>query len=148
MNDQPIKPLPRMNMITLGVNSFQKSLSFYRDGLGWKPVVQDDIAFFPLNGIVFAIYPREKLAEDADILKKGSGFSGFTLAYNTNSPEEVDHFLMLAEKLGTKILKKGQKAFWGGYHGYFADLDGFIWEIAYNPFWNLDQQGNIILPTN
>ncbi|MBL8687314.1 MAG: VOC family protein, partial [Alphaproteobacteria bacterium] len=59
MNDQPIKPLPRINIITLGVNNFQKSLSFYRDGLGWKPVVQDDIAFFPLNGIVFAIYPHE-----------------------------------------------------------------------------------------
>ena len=144
--DSSYKFSPKINLITLGVKNFDKSLAFYRDGLGWKAQVQDDVAFFPLNGIILAIYPREKLAEDAHVPSTGSGFSGITLAYNTNSEKEVDELLQFVEKRGAKIVKKAQKVFWGGYSGYFADPDGHLWEVAYNPFWKIDQNGNVLLP--
>jgi catechol 2,3-dioxygenase-like lactoylglutathione lyase family enzyme len=136
---------PRINIITLGVSDLERSLLFYRDGLGWIPKVQGDIAFFPLNGIVLALYPKEKLAEDATVDPKGSGFAGVTVAYNTESENEVDAILQLVETLGAKILKPAQKVFWGGYSGYFSDPDGYLWEVAFNPFWKLDEKGNIIL---
>jgi uncharacterized protein len=136
---------PRINVITLGVRDFLKSLEFYRDGLGWKAEVQDDIAIFPLNGIVFALYPREKLAEDVTVSAKGSGFAGITIAYLGKDEREVDAVLAQAEKLGANIVKPAQKVFWGGYSGYFADPDGFLWEVAYNPIWALDEKGNVKL---
>jgi catechol 2,3-dioxygenase-like lactoylglutathione lyase family enzyme len=136
---------PKINLITLGVKDFAKSLAFYRDGLGWKAQVHDDVAFFPLNKIVFAIYPREKLAEDVTVPAEGSGFAGFTLAHNVSSEQEVDATLEAVEKLGARIVKPGQKVFWGGYSGYFADLDGHYWEVAYNPHWQLDADGNVVL---
>ncbi len=136
---------PRISVITLGVRDFQKSLAFYRDGLGWKAEVHDDIAIFPLSGIVFALYPRDKLAEDATVSAKGSGFSGITLAYLGRDETEVDNVLRHAEKIGATIVKPAQKVFWGGYSGYFTDLDGFLWEVAYNPMWTLDEKGNVTL---
>jgi len=136
---------PRINVITLGVRDFRKSLAFYRDGLGWKADVQDDIAIFLLSGIVFALYPRDKLAEDVTVSAKGSGFPGITLAYCGRSETEVDEVLTQVEKLGATIVKPAQKVFWGGYSGYFADPDGFLWEVAYNPMWTLDEKGNVKL---
>ena len=136
---------PRINVITLGVKDFAHSLAFYRDGLGWKAEVQDDIAFFNLTSIIFALYPRERLAEDASVPAEKTGFPGFTLAYLARSEPEVDIFLKQAEECGARILKTGEKKFWGGYGGYFADPDGFLWEVAFNPFWTLDQDGNVTL---
>jgi len=138
----------KMTLITLGVSNFEKALSFYKDGLGWNisKDSSDDVAFFPLGGIVLALYPKDLLAKDAQISPEGSGFSGITLAHNTKSEQEVDEVLETVERLGAKILKKGQKVFWGGYSGYFADLDGHIWEVAYNPFWKFDSNDNVILP--
>lgn len=136
---------PRITVITLGVTSFDRSLAFYRDGLGWPATVQDDVAFFPLNGIILALYPREKLAEDATVDAAGSGFSGITIAHNVASEPEVDEVLSTVERLGARVVKKGQKVFWGGYNGYFADPDGHLWEVAYNPFWKTDENGNVIL---
>lgn len=127
------------------MKDFARSLEFYRDGLGWTAQVHDDIAFFPLNGIILALYPRDRLAEDAAVPAEGKGFPGFTLAYNTRNEGEVDATLKLAEDLGGHILKPAQKTFWGGYGGYFADPDGFLWEVAYNPFWKLDRKGNVKL---
>ncbi len=134
---------PRINVVTLGVRDFQRSLAFYRDGLGWTAQVQDDIAIFPLNGIVFALYPWDKLAEDATVPAQGSGFSGITLAYLGRDENEVDAVLDTVRKLGAKITKPAQKVFWGEYSGYFANPDGYLWEVAYNPVWTLDEQGNV-----
>jgi uncharacterized protein len=137
----------KLNLVTLGVRNFERSKQFY-EALGWKPssASQDDIAFFPLGGVVLALYPREKLAEDAQVSSEGQGFSGVTLAYNTKSQAEVDEVLQMVEHLGAKIVKKAEKVFWGGYSGYFADPDGQLWEVAWNPFFEFDELDNLILP--
>lgn len=138
----------KLHLITLGVKDFKRSLEFYHKGLGWQPssTSQDDVAFFPMNGVVLGLYPRDKLAEDAQISAGGSGFSGITLAYNAKSQEEVDEILQNVETLGAKIVKKAEKVFWGGYSGYFADPDGHLWEVAWNPFWDFDEADNLVLP--
>jgi catechol 2,3-dioxygenase-like lactoylglutathione lyase family enzyme len=139
---------PRLSLVTLGVRDFERSLQFYRDGLGWRPssASQGDVAFFQLSGVVLALYPRDKLAEDARVSPQGSGFSGITLAYNAKSQEEVDQVLQTVENLGAKIVKKAENVFWGGYSGYFADPDGHLWEVAWNPFFGFDESDNLILP--
>ena len=138
----------KLNIITLGVKDFQQSLDFYRNGLGWEAssASTENIAFFQLGGIVLALYPREKLAEDVTISAEGAGFSGITLAYNAKNQAEVDEVLKTVEELGAKIIKKAQKVFWGGYSGYFADLDGHLWEVAWNPFFEFDDSDNLVLP--
>lgn len=138
----------KLNIVTLGVEDFQRSLNFYQNGLGWKTssASTENIAFFQLGGIVFALYPRDKLAEDVTIAPEGHGFSGITLAYNAKNEAEVDQVLKNVEKLGAKIVKKAQKVFWGGYSGYFADLDGHLWEVAWNPFFEFDDSDNLVLP--
>ena len=138
----------KLNLVTLGVRDFQRSLKFYQDGLGWKRSSGggDDTAFFQMGGIVLSLYPREKLAEDAMVSASGSGFSGITLAYNAKSETEVNEVLSAVEKIGGKIVKPAQKVFWGGYSGYFADPDGHLWEVAWNPFWGFDEIDNVILP--
>lgn len=126
---------PRMSMITLGVSDLKKSIAFYQAGLGFpKMESPPEVAFFTLNGTWLALYPRELLAEDAQVPAQGSGFPGFTIAHNVRSDAEVDTVLQLAVTAGAKLVKPGQKVFWGGYSGYFSDPDGFLWEIAHNPF--------------
>ncbi len=134
---------PRIHIITLGVTDFNRALAFYRDGLGWAARVQDDIAFFMLNGVILALYPRDRLAEDAMVPDAGSGFPGFTLAFLTKDEAEVDSILETVRALGARVLKPGQKTFWGGYGGYFTDPDGYIWEVAHNPFLKIDPKGNV-----
>jgi hypothetical protein len=138
----------KLNLITLGVNDFQKSVNFYEKGLGWKksPASVGDLAVFPLGGIVLALYPRKLLAEDALVDDNGSGFRGITLSYNAKSENEVNEVLIEVEKLGATITKPAQKVFWGGYSGYFKDLDGHLIEVAHNPFWELDENDNFKLP--
>ncbi|UBF24566.1 VOC family protein [Kovacikia minuta CCNUW1] len=136
-----------LNLVTLGVQDLGRSLQFYRDGLGWKPSrTSQEVAFFQLGAVVLALYPRDKLAEDATVSPVGSGFPGITLAYNTRSREEVDEVLQQAEQIGGRIVKPAQDVFWGGYSGYFADPDGYLWEVAWNPFWELDAAGHLVLP--
>jgi len=134
-----------LHLITLGVRDFEKSKIFYAETLGWKPssASQDDVAFFQTSGVVFAIYQREKLAEDALVSPEGSGFSGITLAYNARSESEVDEIINDLKSKGVKIVKEPQKAFWGGYSSYFADPDDYRWEVAYNPFFSFDENGNL-----
>lgn len=138
----------RLNIITLAVNDFNRSLEFYEKGLGWpkSAASQDDIAFFKLQGIVLALYPREKLAEDITIAPEGSGFSGITIAYNARSEQEVDEVIAKVKSLGAKIVKQPEKVFWGGYSGYFSDLDGHLFEVAHNPFLELDEKGLLKMP--
>lgn len=125
----------RISTITLGVTDVQKSVEFYKQGLGFPQMKSSpDVAFFTLNGSWLGLYSLEALAEDALVSAQGSGFKGFTLAHNIASEAEVDQVLALALSAGASIAKPAQKAFWGGYSGYFKDLDGYLWEVAHNPF--------------
>lgn len=139
---------PKIHLVTLGVEDLARSLRFYRDGLGWptSSASTDDVAFLPLGGVVLALWGRGSLAEDARVDGRGSGFRGIALAHNVGSPEEVDEALRAAERAGGTVTKPGQKVFWGGYSGYFADPDGHLWEVAHNPFWSFDSSGNVVLP--
>ena len=136
-----------LHLITLGVRDFEKSKKFYADTLVWKPssASSDDIAFFQAGGVVLGLYPREKLAEDAMTSPEGNGFSGITLAYNAGSESEVDEIIGDLKAKGVKIVKEPQKVFWGGYSSYFADPDDYRWEVAYNPFFEFDENGNLKL---
>lgn len=133
----------KLNIVTLGVSDIERALSFYEKGLGWKKATasQGDIAFFQLGSLVLALYPRELLAEDACVELEKTGFSGITIAYNTASEQEVDEVLHQVSSLGASIAKPAQKVFWGGYSGYFKDPDGHLFEVAYNPFFDLDENG-------
>lgn len=136
-----------LHLITLGVRDFERSRKFYADILGWKPAEAsgDDVAFYQAGGVVLALYPREKLAEDALTSAEGSGFSGITLAYNARGEAEVDEIIADLKSKGVKIAKEPQKAFWGGYSSYFSDPDDYRWEVAYNPFFPFDESGNLKL---
>lgn len=137
----------RATIISLGVKDLQASTDFYISKFGWKPMDSSNafITFFRLNGFLLSLYPREKLAEDAQVSPEGSGFNGFSLAYNTRTKEEVDSLFKTFKEEGVRIVKAPEDAFWGGYSGYIADLDDSLWEIAYNPFLTLDNEGNVIL---
>jgi predicted lactoylglutathione lyase len=137
----------KLHLITLGVNDLKKSLDFYEKGLGWKKSDKslDNLPLFQLGGIVLSLYSGEGLAEDAQIENTKSEFSGITLSYCTESEKEVEEILEKVKKLGANVVKPAQIAFWGGYHGYFKDLDGHLFEVAYNPFWELDENDNLKL---
>lgn len=137
-----------MSIVTLGVADLGRAVSFYRDGLGWSlsGASNENIAFFKTNGTVLALHPREKLAADANTEPEGSGFSGFTLAHNVSHKEQVALILGEAEAAGASIVKEAQDVSWGGYSGYFADPDGYLWEVAWNPYAPLDEDGSLTLP--
>ena len=131
---------PKISMITLGVWDLERSLQFYRDGLGFAPhnyKSGDDMVMFVLEGSWLGLYPRAALAEDAQVPDDGHGFRGVTLAHNVRDRHEVSEVLALAAASGGKIVKPAQDVFWGGHSGYFADPDGFLWEVAFNPFTDL-----------
>jgi hypothetical protein len=143
---------PRVSIITLGVRDLARSSAFYA-ALGWRrsrTAGDAHIAFFALEGIVLALYGREALAQDVGLAAApGLGpdtFGAVTLAQNLGSEVAVDGAMAEAERAGARILKPAAKAFWGGYSGYFADPDGFPWEIAYNPFLPLSADGALVLP--
>ncbi len=128
---------PRISLITLGVADLPRSREFYcRLGFPLQPQSTDSVAFMALNGLWLSLYSREALAADAGCSAAGSGFAGITLAHNVRSPAEVAAVLAEAEAAGGRIVKPAQDVFWGGHAGYFADPDGFLWEVAWNPhFW-------------
>lgn len=137
----------RISILTLGVSDLAKSQAFF-ERLGWKRSVKatEGIAFFQTGGMVLALYPRDELAKDAGVAPSGGGFSGITLAHNARTRQEVDAVLAEAVAAGATLQKRAQEAFWGGYSGYFADLDGYLWEVAWNPSFSIDSVGNIRLP--
>ena len=137
----------KLTLITLGVKDFKLSVAFY-ESLGWvqSPASMDGLALFPLGGIVLSLHPMHELAEDATVPEEGSGFRGLTLSLNAKSEKEVEEVLEEVKQAGGTIAKPAQKVYWGGYHGYFQYLDGNLFEVAYNPFWELDENNNIKLP--
>lgn len=130
---------PKISLITLGVSDLELSIRFYKS-LGFPMQERTegvDIAFFPLESVWLALFPKDKLAQDATVPENGDGFRAFALAHNVNTEKEVDETLEFARQAGAKIIKPATKTEWGGYSGYFADPDNFLWEIAYNPFIDL-----------
>ena len=137
----------RVSLITLGVADLNRSREFY-ERLGWRRSVAkaEGIVFFQLGGIAFSLYPRDELAKDANVSSDGHGFRGIALAYNARTREEVDSILAQAAGAGAMIAKPAQEAFWGGYSGYFADPDGFLWEVAWNPSFQIAADGSVRIP--
>ena len=137
----------KLNLITFGVKDLQRSIEFYEQGLKWQrsPHSMQHYILFPLGGIVLGLYPLQSLAEDCTLNYQASNFSGLTLSYNAKSKEEVDNVMAQVEKLGATIVKPAQEVFWGGYSGYFKDPDGYLIEVAFNPFWPLDENDNLDL---
>lgn len=148
MNERPAFVFePRISLITLAVRDLPAAIRFY-EALGWRrsSVGGDDVAFFQAGGSILAVWSRDELAADADVSPEGSGFRSFSLAYNVRTPEEVDAALAAAESAGARITRPAEKAFWGGRTGYFADPDGHLWEVAWNPSFPIDETGAIHLP--
>lgn len=138
---------PRLTLLTLGTSDLARAIRFY-ESLGWTRSVRDaeGVAFFQVGGLALALWPRENLAEDADVPSGGEGFRGFALAYNTASREEADAVLAKAVEAGGTLVKAARDVFWGGYSGYFADPDGTLWEVAWNPGFTLLPDGTLRLP--
>ena len=124
--------------------TFSPQRAAFADGA--RSTWHEDVAFFHTGGVGLALYKRELLAAEANLLPNGSGFAGFALTHNVTSRELVDSALEAAEAAGGTLLKPATEAEWGGYSGYFADPDGFPWEIAWNPGFPLRKDGTLELP--
>ena len=138
---------PRLTLVTLGVDDLEKSLRFYRDGLGLKTegIVGTNfehgaVAFFELQaGLKLAIWPRKSIAHDSGLPPGGPSATEFTLGHNVSSKAEVDVVMEQAGRAGAVIVKPAHETFWGGYAGYFQDPDRHLWEVAWNPHWVLQE---------
>ena len=137
----------RVSVVTLGVSDLTRSRAFYLDGLGFTAHAssQDDITFIECAGIVLSLYPRAKLSREARVSEGGIGFPGFTLGRCLSERAAVDETLRRAERAGAIIHKPAAETFWGGYSGYFADPDGYLWEVAYHSAWQFDKCGRLLL---
>lgn len=136
----------RVSVITLGVADLARARNFYVDGLGWEPALElDEVVFFQLNGIVLGLFPLAELLKDAQLPADDpvGRVGGSALAYNVRERSEVDSVIEQAVAAGGRLIKPGQEVFWGGYSGYFADPDGHLWEVAWNPSWPIDEDGNV-----
>jgi catechol 2,3-dioxygenase-like lactoylglutathione lyase family enzyme len=138
----------RVNLITLGVDDVARAAAFY-ERLGWRRSTEspDSVAFFDLGAIVLAVWSRDELAADAHQTTGRVRDPGATaLAINVGTRAEVDDALAAAVSAGASVLKPAEETSWGGYTAYFADPDGHAWELAWNPGFPLDEQGQVQLP--
>ncbi len=137
----------RITMVTLGVEDLTRSTAFF-ERLGWQRSVRDapGARFFQCGSIAVGLYPFDELAKDAGVDATRGAFEGFTVAHNARSKEDVDAILDEAVAAGATLVKPAQDVFWGGYSGYFRDLDGHLWEVAWNPGFPLDETGAVHLP--
>ena len=142
----------RLNLITLGTKDIVKSHHFFKE-LGFDTSIRGTesnpfIIFFRNEGTRIALYPLEELAKDINNESPpaiASGFSGITLAYNAKSMNEVDEVIKRAKLAGAKIIKEPKKNDWGGYGGYFTDLDGYYWEVAFGEDWEFDESNMLVI---
>lgn len=137
----------RISIVTLGVEDLDRARRFYEEGLGW-PVssdsVEGEIVFIRLGGTILALYGYESLAEETGLpANRGVGFGGVTLAQNFKSKKEVDQVMARAVEAGARVLAEPVDRFWGGYSGYFADPDGYAWEIAWGPNFEYNDDGSL-----
>ena len=140
--DSPKKMEQRISIVTLGVSDMARARAFY-EALGWRASTPPDcpVCAFDLNGMTLGLYGRDALAEDAKVSPEGGGFRGAALAYNVREKSEVAEILALAESAGGSLVKAAEDVFWGGHSGYFADPDGHLWEVAWNPHAPLGPNG-------
>ncbi|MGH9293131.1 MAG: VOC family protein [Acidimicrobiales bacterium] len=137
---------PRISLITLGVDDLERSYRFYRDGLGLPTTrrPEDGIVFFQTSGSTLSLYPYPALAADVgagyDVAR--AKFAGITLAHNVSERHQVDDLLALAASAGAVVVKEAGETDWGGYAGYFADPDGYLWEVAFGAF-ELNEDGSL-----
>jgi uncharacterized protein len=137
----------RLTLVTLGVRDLKASAAFF-ERLGWTRscAALDGVRFYQCGSMALSLYPRDALAADVGINDDGQGFSGITLGHNGRTKADVDALMKEAEAAGATIVKPAQDVFWGGYSGYFRDLDGHLWEVAWNPGLPLDVNGAVTLP--
>lgn len=136
----------RITLITLGVADLAAAKAFYAR-LGWREHgAQEGVAFYRLDGQALALFGRADLAADQGRAGAALGTGAMTLAQNFRNEAEVDAAFAAAVAAGATVLKAPEKVFWGGYSGYWADPDGHVWEVAFNPFWGLDAEGRLELP--
>ena len=143
--------ISRVTIFTLGVADLRKATEFYEAVLGTLPNTSSDgITFIELPGTWLALYPFEKLTEDIspEIPATRSGFSGVTLAHNARSKDDVVAIVKHAESAGARVVKEPQDTFWGGFSGYFADLDGYYWEVAWGPMFEFTDNGEMKFKEN
>ena len=135
-----------VSLITLGVSDYERAKAFY-EAIGWTAAMDvEQTAFFQANGVVLALWSREKLAEDVGLTDDGARWSGVALAHNVSSTGEVDAVIDLARRSGAEVVREPSTTFYGGYAGYFRDPDGHVWEVAHNPGFGLADDGSVILP--
>ena len=136
-----------ISFITLGVADLARSRAFYRS-LGWQEssLSEEAIAFYQVGSLALALFPRAALAEDAGVASAGNGFAGFTLAHNVADEAAVGRTLEEAVAAGARLVLAPEKTVWGGFHGYFSDPDGYLWEVCHNPFVTLTAEGHVQLP--
>ena len=134
---------PRITLITIGVDDLERSVRFYRDGLGLptEGILGTEfeygaVAFFDLQaGLKLALWPRQSIARDTGIAPGRPGATEFTIGHNVSSRAEVDAVMEQAKQAGAVVVKPAHDTFWGGYAGYFQDPDQHLWEVAWNPQW-------------
>ena len=136
----------RIGIICLGVEDLERSLRFYRDGLGLPTTRSERVIFFQTEGVCLALYPYDKLADDVSETFRGprSKFAGFTLTHSVRTREEVDEVLRQAQAAGGRIEKPAQDTNWDGYAGYFSDPDGYLWEVAWGVF-EMREDGSLVV---
>jgi predicted lactoylglutathione lyase len=136
----------RVTLLTLGVSDYARAKAFY-SSLGWSPALEvEETAFFQANGVILTLWAREKLSPDMGVPDDGARWSGVALAHNVRSRAEVHEIIEQARTNGAEITREPAETFYGGYAGVFRDLDGHVWEVAHNPGFGLDDDGNIVLP--
>jgi len=136
----------RISLVTLGVSDYGRAKAFY-EALGWSAAMDiEETGFFQANGCILVLWARDKLAEDSGISDDGARWGGIALAQNLGSREEVDEVIEQARSNGAEITREPSETFYGGYAGVFLDPDGHPWEVAYNPGFGLDEDGNVVLP--
>ena len=141
---------PKVSLVTLSVSNLERAVAFYRDGLGWPKsnIGGDEVVFFKTGGVVIALFPRAAFADDAGVDVddvEHDGFARFSLAHNVAEEGQVDSVLEEAAEAGATIVKEAQEIFFGR-HGFFANPEGYLWEVAWNPSFPLSADGSIELP--